>query len=75
MGYQLGRSGKPLSKFKYLGNDERDDVKRALKLLAECNGLLGSEVFVWKLRAAHIASVNNKERDFVGANVLRMSKV
>ncbi|MCC6320569.1 MAG: hypothetical protein IT438_03935 [Phycisphaerales bacterium] len=69
IGYQLGRNGKPQPKCWYLGEDEREAVRRAVELVAEWNRLKAAGATVWPLKAASGDASENKRSkdDFVDA--------
>ncbi|MBX3384136.1 MAG: hypothetical protein KF864_11580 [Phycisphaeraceae bacterium] len=77
VGYQLGRSGKPQPKCWYLGEDEREAVRRAVELVAEWNRLKAAGATVWPLKAASGDASENKRAkdDFVDANALTVGEV
>jgi hypothetical protein len=77
VGYQLGRNGKPQPKCWYLGEDEREAVRRAVELVAQWNRLKAAGATVWPLKAASgDASENKKAKDdFVDANALTVGEV
>jgi hypothetical protein len=77
VGYQLGRNGKPQPKCWYLGEDEREAIRRAVELVAEWNRLKAAGATVWPLKAASGDASENKRAkdDFVDANSLTVGEV
>lgn len=77
VGYQLGRNGMPQPKCWYLGEDEREAVRRAVELVAEWNRLKAAGATVWPLKAASGDASENKRSkdDFVDANALTVGEV
>jgi hypothetical protein len=72
VGYQLGRNGKPQPKCWYLGEDEREAVRRAVEILAEWNRLTAARATAWLSQAAGGDTGGNKcsKDDFVDGNAL-----
>ncbi len=60
VGYQLGRNGKPQPKCWYLGEDEREAVRRAVEILAEWNRLTAARATAWLSQAAGGDTSGNK---------------
>ena len=52
VGFQLGRNGKPQPKCWYLGENDREAVRRAVEILAEWNRLTAARATAWLSQAA-----------------------